>query len=62
MSFIITADGRVDQSSFFTLLSDDPRFTEAATQALIRGRYRAAGLDGQPVPLRVFQAILFRQR
>ena len=62
ISFIVTAEGRPDQESFFPLLSDDPRFTDAATKALIRGRYRPAVLDGQPVPLRVFQAILFRQR
>ncbi len=62
MSYIITAEGRADRSSFFPLLSDEPRFTEAAIQALRRGRYRPAVLNGQPVPQRVFQAILFRQQ
>ena len=35
---------------------------EAAIQALLRGRYRPAVLNGQPIPLRVCQVILFRRR
>ncbi len=62
MSYVVNADGRVDQESFFPLLSDDSLFTKAATDALRRGRFRAAIREGQPVPHRVFQVILFRQR
>jgi hypothetical protein len=62
MSFVVTAEGRADRATFFPVLSDDSLFTEAAIQALLRGRYRPAVLHGQPVPLRVFQVIEFRRR
>jgi hypothetical protein len=62
MSYVVTAGGRADPATFFPLLSDDSLFTEAAIQALLRSRYRPAVLHGQPVPQRVFQVILFRQR
>jgi TonB family protein len=62
MSYVVNADGRVDQESFFPLLSDDSLFTKAAIDALRRGQFRAAIREGQTVPHRVFQVILFRQR
>jgi hypothetical protein len=62
MSYIVNADGRVDQQSFFPLLSDDSLFTESAISALRRSRFRAAIAGGGPVPQRVFQVIVFRQR
>ena len=62
MAYIVNADGRVDQESFFTLLSDDSLFTRSAVDALRRSRFRPALMNGQPVPRRVFQVILFRQR
>jgi TonB family protein len=62
VSYIVNPDGRVDQESFFPLLSDDSLFTEAAIAALRRSRFRSAITDGEPVPQRVFQAIHFRQR
>lgn len=60
MAFVVSAGGRAEPGSFFTLLSDDSLFTKAATRALLRGRYRPAVTDGQAVPQRVFQVILFR--
>ena len=62
MAYIVNADGRVDQESFFTLLSDDSLFTKSAVDALRRSQFRPAVRNGEPVPRRVFQAILFRQR
>ena len=62
MAFLVTPEGRAEPGSFFTLLSDDSLFTESATRALSRGRYRPAVKDGKAVAQRVFQAILFRQR
>jgi hypothetical protein len=62
MSYVVTAEGRADQATFFPLLSDDSLFTESAIRALVRGRYRPAMLHGQSVPLRVFQVIEFRTR
>lgn len=62
MAFVVTPEGRAEPGSFFTLLSDDSLFTEAATRALLRGRYRPAVTNGRAVPQRVFQPIHFRQR
>lgn len=62
MTYVVSAEGRPQRESFVPVLSDDSLFTQAAIEALLRGRYRAAVSNGQPVPLRVFQAILFRQR
>jgi hypothetical protein len=62
MAFVVTPEGRAEPGSFLTLLSDDSLFTESATRALLRGRYRAAVKNGQAVPQRVYQTILFRQR
>jgi hypothetical protein len=62
MSYIVSAQGRADQNSFFPLLSDDSLFTEAAIVALRQGRFQPAVLNGEPVARRVFQAILFRRR
>jgi hypothetical protein len=62
MSYVVSATGRPDGNSFVPLLSDDSLFTEAAKQALLRGRFQPAVLKGQPIPLRVFQVILFRNR
>jgi hypothetical protein len=62
MSYVVTSLGRAQQGSFFPLLSDDPLFTEAAIEALLQSRYQPAVLNGEPVPLRVFQSILFRRR
>jgi TonB family protein len=62
MTYVISADGRVEQGSFLPLLSDDSLFTRAAIEALLRGRLRPAVSNGQPVPQRVFQVITFRTR
>jgi TonB family protein len=62
MTYVISADGRVEQGSFLPLLSDDSLFTRAAIEALLRGRFRPAVSNGQPVPQRVFQVITFRTR
>ena len=51
-----------EQNSFVPVLSDDSLFTEAAMEAILRARYQPAALNGEPVPLRVFQVILFRTR
>jgi hypothetical protein len=62
MTFVVRADGRPDPESFWPVLSDDSLFTQAAIEALLRSRFRPARSKGQPVPQRVFQAILFRMR
>jgi hypothetical protein len=61
MAYTVGANGRPEPDSFQPLLSDDPLFTEAAIQALKRSKFRPAVKDGQPVPMRVFQVIAFRQ-
>jgi hypothetical protein len=62
MSYIVSAEGRAQQGSFVTLLSDDSLFTEAAVKALLGGRYQPAVANGVTVSQRVFQAILFRRQ
>jgi hypothetical protein len=62
MSYVVSAQGRAEQNSFLPLLSDDSLFTEAAIEALLKGRFQPAVLNGEPVARRVFQVILFRRR
>jgi len=62
MSFVVSERGRAEQNSFVPVLSDDSLFTEAAIEAILRARYQPAIVNGEPVPLRVFQVILFRTR
>jgi hypothetical protein len=62
MQYVVGADGRAQPGSFRPLLTDDSLFTHAAIRALLRGRYKPAYANGQPVPQRVFQAIIFRVR
>lgn len=61
-TYVVGVDGRAEEGSFRTLLSDDPRFTRAGIQALLRGKYKPARLKGHPVRQRVFQVIKFRLR
>jgi hypothetical protein len=62
ISYVVGADGRAVEGSFQPVLSDDPLFTRAAVQALLRGKYRPARLHDHPVRQRVFQVITFRTR
>jgi hypothetical protein len=60
--FVVQADGTADPTSFRAIMSDHPRFTAAAVDALRGSRYTPGRVSGQPVPMLVSQRIVFRMK
>lgn len=56
----VHTNGRVDMSTFTTVLSDDPGFEEAVKRSLKRARFHPATIDGRPVEQLVCQRFVFR--
>jgi hypothetical protein len=62
-SFVVDSTGqiRVDES-LRVLLSDHALLTQTARESIRNGKYRPAMRLGQPVPVRVYQRVMYRLR
>jgi TonB family protein len=62
-SFVVDSTGqvRVDES-LRVLLSDHPLLTQTARESIRDGKYRPALRQGRPVPVRVYQRVMYRLR
>ena len=59
IQYVVNAEGRVEEGSFQTLLSDDERFTDSVVRLLREATFRPATSRGVPVRQRVFQVFDF---
>ena len=60
LTFVVLADGSPDATSFHAIMYDRPAFVDASVAALLRSRYSPGKVNGQPVPVRVSQRVVFR--
>jgi hypothetical protein len=62
-TFVVDSTGavRVDES-FRILLSDHPALAQTARESVLEGRFRPASDRGRPVPVRVYQRVMYRLR
>ena len=59
MQYVVNAEGRVEEGSFQTVLSDDQRFTDSVVRLLRETTFQPATAHGVPVRQRVFQVFSF---
>ena len=62
MRYIVQADGRIDPASIEAMWASHAEFIPPAMEALKRGRFRPAVLNGQPIRRQVYQAVTFREQ
>jgi hypothetical protein len=62
-TFVVDETGGVQMDdSFRILLSDHPALSQTARESVRDGRFRPAQVAGRPVPVRVYQRVMYRIR